>query len=326
MYWQHIEKIYKCIRVNVYVILSYYDNPTMINNNKENLNNASEEAKKSSMRTRIKALRQKIAKAFSYPSNEEAWDSFSDETKKEMLESLKNKDDFNLYTINITEMWDFDSTMFMWDTTDFKKWIVQKDKIWKYIMINWTKCREYQPGISWFVYKDIRDRYYPDQRLKIWFCDKGVFQKYVNINDFGEIESIDLPQKIEKLLWGPFYAVDNQYPIEKWPLSKISRSDLFSPIKEKDITDNRKETHTYSDSWKYDNEWKSLTINWVEFKPFETWISGFIYQEITNPLDSSSSVLLAEYKDWKMVGEWVIINSNYKIYIANKDNLTKAKE
>lgn len=270
---------------------------------------------------------QRLVDTFNSPSNEEAWNRFPEEAKKEMLESLKKKDNFNLYSINITEMGDFVSTMSMWDTIDFKKWIVQKDKIWKYIVINWIKCREYQPGISWFVYKDVRDRYHPSKWLTIWFCDKGLFEKQVNINDFWEIESIDLPRSMEKLLWGPFYATDNQHSIEEWPLSKVSRDDLFSPIKEEEIvTSNRKETHTYSDNWEHNKEWNSLTINWVEFKPFKTGISGFIYQEIINPLDNSKSFLLAEYKDWKMIGNGVIVNPNNKVYITSKDNLTKTEK
>ncbi len=275
----------------------------------------------------IKSGKEAFNKAFRLPSDEEARDKFSEAEKKEMLESLKMADNFDLYSISMKDISEETVTMKRWDTTDFKKWIVQKDKIWKYIMINWVKCREYKEwsGISGFVYQDIRDKNEnKDNWLKIWFSDKGNFKKYVTIDWTWEIETINLPSGIEKALWWPFYEVNKQN--NGWPLSKISRNDLYSPLKQKeeDIAARYRDGHTRSENWENNKKWSSFNINWIEFKPFEKGTSWFIYQEFIAPgWDNESKILLAEYKDWKMVGEWVILSKDTKTYFMKHDKQDK---
>lgn len=256
-----------------------------------------------------------------FPGNEEAWNSFPEETKKEMLESLKMKDNFDLFSLDLHDMvesW----VSSMWDTTGFKEWIVQKDKIWKYIMINGIKCRKWEPGISGFTYHEEWHKYNSNAntRLTVWFCDKGKFTNSVSIDNKGKIKTIDLPNEIEDLLWGPFYQIEGQSI--NWPLSNISRQDIYSGIDENGVTPNRAKysPFTHSRNWKQSKEWDSININWISFKPFKEGVSWFVYQEFW---DKKDGILLAEYKNWKMVGEWVILHPNEKIYIKNKENLNK---
>ena len=267
----------------------------------------------------IKTVKNKIKNALTPKNDEESRNSFSEEEKKEMLESLKMADDFDLYSINMEDISDTTVSMKRWDTTDFKEWVVQEDKIWKYVMINWVKCREYKDGsgVSGFVYQDIRDRNEnKDNWLKIWFCDKGKFKKYVTINWLGEIETINLPQGIEKELGWPFYEIDKPH---EWPLTNISRDDLYSPVKEKDDdfkSTRYKNSYTRSENWEENKEWSHININWIEFKPFKKGITWYIYQEFNALTDKNdeNKIILAEYKDWKMVWEWVILSQDKKTY------------
>ena len=51
-----------------------------------------------------------------------------------------------------------------------------------------------------------------------------------------------------------------------------------------------------------------VSLHWIEFKPFEKGTSWFIYQEFIAPgWDNESKILLAEYKDWKMVWKWLVL-------------------
>lgn len=109
--------------------------------------------------------------------HEEAWNKFPEETKKEMLESLAMRKKFKWRKKDIYAL-----TERKWEFLNFKEWVVKEDKIWKYIEVNGMKCREWQPGISGFTYKEDREKWYEYRWLQVWFCNKWNFisRKWVN--------------------------------------------------------------------------------------------------------------------------------------------------
>ena len=256
------------------------------------------------------------------PDNEKAWNTFSQEAQQEMIKSLEEKDNLDLYSLDLTELCTNEPTN-KWDRPQFKKWVIQKDSIWNYVIINWMKCREYQLWISGFVYENTNDRYHRFDWLKIWFCDKGNFIKSVDINDSGKIPTFNLPDDINEELGWPFYEVN--YNINEWPLSNIGRNDIydvqFPHIKEtiKEAVDARyhKPEYEHSSNWVDGKDWNLLKINGTSFKPFEKGVSWFIYKEIFD--EKWGKILLAEYKNWKMVWEWLILEPyNHKTYVISK--------
>lgn len=291
-------------------------NSDMSKNTKKNPNIASRVKKK--VGNHIK----NFVDLFKLPNDEKIWDSFSEKTKKEMLESLKWMNDFDLYSIDLSDVWEADVTM-EWDIVKFKKWVIKKDEIWNYIMINDMKCREYQPWITWFAYKNIRDKYHFGEWLRIWFCEKWIFKKSVVIDEaFGPKRLNIMPLKVSEELWWPFYEVDDINSIEKWPLYDIDRHDIFyrknNEYEETSFDINSvgiKNKMVHKNSWKV-----SLIVKWKVFKEYENWASGFVYKEFWDPYgERSNYLLLAEYKDWKMVWEWIIVTPTEKMYIIARN-------
>lgn len=265
-------------------------------------------------------ISKKLKEAISPVNNEEAWAKFSPETQKEMLKSLEQKDNIDLYSIDLKDFCDVDFYISRWEIPTFKEWIVQKDGIWNYITISWIKCREWQPGITGFTYENINTRYNNFEWLTIWFCDKWVFEKKVDINNIWAIPTFNLPDDIEEELWWPFYEVD--YNITEWPLSDVKWYDIYKlknirdevNMKMKEISDSRYVTNTYnhSENWKESDNWDILKINWTEFKPFNKGAAGFVYKEFSDKNElynyTVDKIMLAEYKDWKMVWKWLFLS------------------
>ena len=114
--------------------------------------------------------------------NEKAWERFPEWAKKEMLESLQQMDSVDLKEINIEE---FKDKLAKSPSIDWWEYIrinegEEKDSIWKYIIINWMKCREYQPWISWFTYSltTNHDRYRGDSyTIEIMISEKWYAKK-----------------------------------------------------------------------------------------------------------------------------------------------------
>lgn len=265
----------------------------------------------------INKMKEKISD-YMNPNNERAYNKFSEEQKEEMLESLKMEDSIDLYWLDFSDLWE--STVdSRWDTVDFKKWVVQKDKIWNYIMINWVKCREYQPWISWFVYKDIRNRYHPREWLCVWFCEKWLFKKSVTIDESFWPKTVDIiPVDINEELWWPFYKVEDVRNLEKWPLHDIMWNDIYySKYNESEWSDFSESAYDIKDDIIHENDWDiSLKIKWKIFKEYKAWASWFIYKEFWDPYgERSNYLLLAEYKDWKMIWKWIILTPIGKTYI-----------
>ena len=264
----------------------------------------------------IENMKNKISEHL-LPDNQKSYEKFSEAEKKEMLESLSIKDDFDLYSINLKNLSEPTISMSIWDTVDFKKWSVKKDKFWKYILVKWMKCRKYQPGISWFVYEDIRDHHYPYQWLKMWFCDKWNFKKYVIINENGKPKTFGwMPNNTQKKLWWPFYEIEDINSIKENPLFNISWDAIYTTHNGDTIISNAKQNNvSLSNNWENKNGELSLNIEWIKFKPFKEWISWFVYQEFSHWHDNC--ILLAEYKDWKMIWDWVILKPTRKSYITS---------
>ena len=173
-------------------------------------------------------FKKRIKDVFSAPNNEEAWNKFSPEEQQEMIKSLEEMNNIDLYSIDLSQICKTEFSMSEWEIPEFKEWEVMKDKIWNYIEINWMKCREWQPGISGFTYENINDRYNRFSRLKVGFCDKWVFKKEIIIDDMWSIPSFNLPNNLVEELWWPFYEMD--YQIKEWPLANINwkmMMDLF---------------------------------------------------------------------------------------------------
>lgn len=265
---------------------------------------------------RFKNFVNRIWDALWFPNNEKAWNKFPEDVKKEMLESLKRVDTMNLYSLKLDDLWE-NTISRKWDIIDFKEWIVQKDEIWKYITINWTKCREYQPWISWFVYENIRSKRQPNNRLRIWFCDKWEFKKSVIIDTSLWAEKRYIPSDVSKQLWWPFYLQEDTETPKEGPLHNISWYDIYHVENENEdywiwpkyIINNI----DFKDEIIHKNGSKtSLKINWTTFKEYTPWCSWFAYKGIYYPDKRDGyCLLLAEFKDWKMVWEWVII-TKYK--------------
>lgn len=259
---------------------------------------------------------------FNGPDQQKEYEKFSENAKKEMAESLGLADKINLYSLKLNDLWEYTPTL-KWDTTTFKEWAVQKDKIWNYVIINWIKCREYQPWISWFVYQDIRSRYYPEERLRIWFCDRWKFKKSITIDSsFGPKKVNIIPQSISRKLWWPFYEVEDINTIKKWPLHDIKWEDIFYTKEAEDELIKSELKTKYKEDVIQENDSKTLLkIKWITFKEHTPWSSWFLYKEFTSPYgEQEDYLLLGEYKNWKMVWEWIIITSTRKIYIITSNN------
>ena len=131
--------------------------------------------------THAKNFKKKIKKALGFLSDEEGWNEFSANQKQEMLDSLKMQDEFDLDSIAVDDIYartDVHAGLFDWiEYSVFKESEMKKDSIWKYIEINWMKCRPWQPGITWFTYNIHVDKHYPRERLTIWFCYKWEWTK-----------------------------------------------------------------------------------------------------------------------------------------------------
>ena len=241
-------------------------------------------------------------------------------TRQEMLESLKWMDDFDLYSIDISELWE-PYVSKNWDSVKFKEWVVKKDEIWNYVMIDGMKCREYRPWISWFVYEDIRSKYHFREWLKVWFCDKWKFKKSIIIDEsFGPKKVGIMPEDISKELWWPFYEVNDINSIKKRPLHDIKWDDVFNEQHKENERIGKDEVNLRQDIFEKKDSEMSLKINWILFKKHTPWASGFIYKSFSDPYgEHSDYLLLAEYKDWKMVWEWIIVSSTKKIYVVTSN-------
>lgn len=239
-------------------------------------------------------------------------------TRHELVEPLKWVDGFDLYSIDMSDLWELDVTSTEWDTVKFKKWVVKKDEIWNYIMINGMKCREHQPWISWFVYKDIRDRYHSRDWLRIWFCDKWKFKKSVVIDESFGPKIVDIiPGDVSDELWWPFYEVNDMNSIKRWPLNDIIWDDVYKTEElNLDKVKNRiKGEIIHKNNWE-----SSIKIKWKEFREYKHWASGFVYKQFSDPYRAGKYLLLAEYKDWKMIWEWIIMNPTREIHVITANN------
>lgn len=223
------------------------------------------------------------------PSNKEAWNSFPEEAKKEMLESLKMKDSVNLYWIDLTKIIELEPSIKWGEDLIFKKWAKKQDSIWEYIEINWHKCRAYQRGISWFAYKDINSRYNPFELFEIWFYEEWIPKNFVIIDLSLKPQQLNIPNW-EKLWW-PFFIKNDESSIGKdSPLYNISPHDISQyPSRENKDT---------------------LTIKWTTFEPFKPGITWFVYycfDSLNRWNTKMTNIFLAEYKNWEMIWEWVIM-------------------
>ena len=260
----------------------------------------------------------KIKNSLFTPKNEIK--SISEKAKQEMSESLKLADDFDLYSLDLSDLWEPDVSM-DGDTMRFKEWVIQEDEVWKYIIIQWKKCREYMPWISWFVYKNAKDRYHYNAWLKVWFCDKWSFKKSITIEESGLPKpSAVIPSRDSKLLWWPFYDLSekpNKHFEKKWNDSN-PESNIFANITWDDIYSvsykRTKENPSNIDSYQYvpwicweDEKWKYLSINWIKFYKFKPWFSGYIYHEFVSEGSQSPCTLLAKYENGKMVWEGIVL-------------------
>jgi len=245
--------------------------------------------------------------------HEEAWNKFPEETKKEMLESLAMRKKFKWRKKDIYAL-----TERKWEFLNFKEWVVKEDKIWKYIEVNGMKCREWQPGISGFTYEDIRERYYPNQRLKVWFCDKWKFDKYVIINSTWKPKTAEwIPDEIEKNLWWPFYVIDDPKDFQPSKYYNMSWETLYHTHGEKELDISENSGPWINNNWK-----KEIQMNWIRFVLFEKGASGYVYQEFSSTFwESENCIFLWECKDGKMVWDWVILDAYKKTFVisSNKD-------
>lgn len=252
-------------------------------------------------------------------------ENISENTKQEMLESLKWMEDFDLYTIDMSDLWE--STVSMdGDTMMFKKWVVKKDNIWNYIIINWQKCREYRPGITGFVYKNIKDRYHYGEWLEIWFCNEWEFVKSIIIQDsWHPKECESFPREMSEMLWWPLYEIDEDASVfyvnksKKWELTtfdKISkdimRSDIYK-LENEIESNNHSDNILYKDwiAWKDENG-EYLSLDGVKFYKFSPGITGLVYSEFLSAWLKEPSIFLAEYKDGKIVWEGVVLSPKKK--------------
>lgn len=125
---------------------------------------------------RFKNFVNRIRDAIWFPSNEEAWNKFPEDAKKEMLESLDQSDKVDFNKISVNKYIHTESTISysQWDIniTSLKDEVVKKDKIWEYIVIDGRKCRKWQPWITWFVYEETRSKYNKNSSLTLGFCEK----------------------------------------------------------------------------------------------------------------------------------------------------------
>lgn len=283
-------------------------------------NNTKNSSEKPSIATRIKNRVSKhikdLTNIFKLPNNEEAWNSFPEETKKEMLESLSMKSIIDLYWINMKDLWE--PTFLDRETMKLSDSRVKKDKIWNYVEIDWLKCREWQPGISGFTYEDIRERYYPNQRLKVWFCDKWKFDKYVIINSTWKPKTAEwMPDEIEKKLWWPFYVVDDPKDFQSSKYYNMSWETLYHTHGEKELGISENSGPWINNNWR-----KEIQMNWIRFVPFEKGASGYVYQEFSSAFwESENCVFLWECKNGKIVWDWVILDAYKKTFVvsSNKD-------
>ena len=263
---------------------------------------------------------------FLNPNNEKAYNKFSESEKKEMLESLKMVDSTDLYWLDFSDLWESTVESSRWDTVNFREWVVKKDSIWNYIIVNWMKCREYQPWISWFVYKDIKNRYEPEDWLKIWFCDRWIFKKSIRIDSsLGPKKIKIMPEEISKTLWWPFYEVEDINTIKKWPLHNIKWEDIFHTKQtgNEQIESELETTYKQEIIKKNDSE-TLLNIKWTTFKEHTPWISWFAYKQFNNTnWELDNYLFLGEYKNWKMIWEWIIITPTKKSYIVTSNNQTE---
>ena len=262
-------------------------------------------------------IKGKIDERFN-PNHQKAYESFSESAKKEMAESLKLVDTMDLYSLKLNDLWEH-TVSSRWDSIDFKEWVVQKDEIWKYIIINWTKCREYQPWISWFVYEDVRSKYSPNERLRVWFCDKWVFKKSVTIDASFWAKIVDMiPSDVTEQLWWHLYVIEDTNAAKEGALHNIEWDDIFYvEYDEKSVIAPKEEIRFKDEIIHKDGSKTSLKINWTTFKEYTPWTSWFVYKEFFDSregIGAGDCLLLAEYKDWKMVWEWIIVTSTKKIY------------
>lgn len=257
-------------------------------------------------------------------------DKLSSETaKQEMLESLKLIDDIDLYSIDLSKYVESDVSM-KWDTVKFKDWIVQKDEIWNYIMINGVKCREYQPWISWFTYQNIKNRYHFWDWLEIGFCDKWDFKKSITIEDsWLPKECILFPKEISDLLWWHLYELkvnpQNFYDNKAKNDKLSSKDEIFANIDRNElytVKSNLNNKHDNPYAYKKDIFWededgKFLSIKGKRFNKFKPGMSGLAYVEFLSDGLWEPCVFLAEFKDGEMVGEWIIMSQDSKHIIRN---------
>ena len=127
----------------------------------------------------VKKIKEKVGDYFN-PDNEKAYNKFSESEKEEMLESLKMVDSTDLYWLDFSDLWESTVESSRWDTVNFREWVVKKDSIWNYVIVNWMKCREYQPWISWFTYSltTNHDRYRGDSyTIEIMISEKWYAKK-----------------------------------------------------------------------------------------------------------------------------------------------------
>lgn len=281
------------------------------------VNNTKDSTEKRNIVTHIKRIVSRYIKNlredfFKLPNNEESWNNFPEETKKEMLESLKMKDIIDLYWIDMRDLGD--PTFLGRETMKLSSSKVKKDKIWNYVEVDWLKCREWQPGISGFTYEDIRERYYPNQRLKVWFCDKWKFDKYVIINNTWKPKTAEwMPDEIEKNLWGPFYVIDDPKDFQSSKYYNMSREALYH-------THGKKELSEDLGPWVNNNWRKEIQMNWIRFVPFEKGVSGYVYQEFSSVFwESKNCIFLWEYKDGKMIWDWVILDAYKKTFVVSSN-------
>ena len=250
--------------------------------------------------------------------------------RQEMLKSLKWMEDFDLYSIDVSKFWESDVSM-DWDIMKFKEWVVEADEVWNYIIINGIKCREYQPWISWFVYKNVKDRYHFREWLEIWFCDNWKFKKSIIIEDSWHPKECSLfPRGISRLLWWPLYEikedVDSFYKKKsnKSELNKldeifrdINRSKIYYLKSEFDHKEGAGDI-LYKEwvSWE-DKNWKYLLLNWVKFYELSEGVSWLVYSEFLSQWLYEPSIFLAEYENGKMIWEWIVLSAKAKHIIRS---------
>ena len=266
----------------------------------------------------VKKIKEKVGDYFN-PDNEKAYNKFSESEKKEMLESLKMVDSTDLYWLDFSDLWESTVESSRWDTVNFREWVVKKDSIWNYVIVNWMKCREYQPWISWFVYQDIRSRYHPKEWLNVWFCEKWVFKKSIIINEKFWPKTIDIvPDKTSEELGWPFIEISDMKKSRMWKFHNITIHDIYASNDE-ERKDNSK--FKLKNQVKKDNEWNhSLDIKWMKFNEYQPWISWLAYKFFDYNYSHNNWIILGEFKDWKMAWEWTIITPYTKYDVMCKKN------